>query len=181
MSIDLKEIIHGGYTEKEIRKAFTEIASTDLVNHLEAFICSQDTTSRSVKMLSRKLALSISPKCLTSEHLQMFIKYQESEDEDVRWLAIDLASNVLEEILLENLPSLIDYQESDDNDVRTLTNDLALSIDPDKLIDKLDFLEQKLEESRNQLVSVLITKLIENATAVVREDKVAEIINMIIC
>lgn len=179
MSIDLKEIIGGNYSEKEIRAAFLSIASVDLEKHLEAFICSQDTVCKSVKMWARKLALRVNPECLTSEHLKMFIRYQESNDEDVRWLGIDLAHNILEEVIMENFPYLIDCQESDDEDVRSLTGDLVLGIDPDKLTDRLDFLKKRKEESKNQFVCDLTSKLIENIQAPLREEKVSEIIDFI--
>lgn len=181
MSIDLKEIISGNYSEKEIRTAFLSIASNDLEKHLEAFICSQDTVCKSVKMWSRKLALRVRPECLKTDHLQLFVKYQESNDEDVRWLGIDLAHNILEEVLIENFPYLINSQQSDDEDVRSLTGDLALGINPEKLIDKLDFLKNKKEESKNQFVCDLCTKLIENIEAPLREDKVWEIVSLINC
>lgn len=177
--MDLKDVVIGDFNEREIREAFSKISSDNLEQYLDTLIRAQDTTSRQLKMLSRNLALRVEPKDL-QHRLHDFIKYQESEDEDVRWLAIDLANNIEENVLVENLEALIDYQADDDSDVVLLASDLIFKINPDKLVDKLDFLQQKCEESKNQTICTLITKLINNINDPVREERVQEIVEMIL-
>jgi hypothetical protein len=177
--MDLRELVTGDFNEREIREAFSQLSSSNLKQRLDTLILCQDSVSRTAKMLSRQLALSIKSEDLKDE-LHLFIKHQESNDEDVRWLAIDLANNIEETVLIKNIEALIDYQESDDEDVRLLASDLALKIHPDKLVDKLDYFHQKCEESKNQLVCDLVNKLIKNASEKTRTEKVTEIIEMIL-
>lgn len=173
----LMAIIHGDYSEKEIRTAFSRISSPDLAKHLDSFIMFQGKAQTS-RSLSRKWALSVAPEDLRDK-LESFIKWQESEDEDVRGLASDLADKIDEDVLIENIASLIGYQELDDEDIRTLASDLALKIDPSKLTDKLDLIET-FKKSNNQYVCALATKLIENINGGNDENKIQAIIDLVV-
>ncbi len=179
MSEDILNAINrGDFSERELRLALSQISSKDLAKHLDFFITFQGR-GHSLRALTRKWALSINPKDYENR-LEDLIRYQESEDEDVRSLAWDLADKISEEVLLENISMLLKYYAFDDDDVRTLVRDLALKIDPDKLLDKLDLIDKICQESRNQEVCHLAGKLIKNAKGTISEDNVQKIINLLV-
>lgn len=174
----LTAISRGDFSEREIRLAFSRISSEELATYLDFFISFQGK-GHSLRSLTRKWALSIESEHL-GKRLECLIRYQESEDEDVRSLSWDLAEKVSEDVLCDNIVNLLEYQAFDDEDVRMLTRDLALKIDPDKLVDKLDLIDNVCQESKNQEVCCLAAKLIRNAKGTVNEVNVQKIIDLLI-
>jgi len=174
----LEKIAHGNYSDEEIKAAFAAISSEELVKHLDYFIDSQKE-SRLVRLLSKKLVLGIKPKDLAGNLLK-FIEYQKSDDQDVQELASELAHKKTEEQeLINNLEALFDYQASDDKDVRRLAGDLILKISPEKIINKLAYL-QEVRESRSLYARRLSARVIRNIQIPVSQQKVNEILSMII-
>lgn len=174
----LVTIVHDSYSDEEIKAAFAEISSSDLVKHLDYLIVSLEV-SRATMVWAKVLISKIEGKDVKGRLID-FIEYQRSEDRDIREVTASLAHNKIDEQeLIDNFEALVDYPEPSDEDVQKLTFDLALSINPKKIRDKIDFLREK-ELSKNADVRKLAERLIKNIDIPPCPKKTRRIVEMIL-
>jgi len=174
-------IVHNNYADEEIKAAFAEITSKDVVKNFDYLIKSLETATRTARDLDRRLLDKIENKDIKGRLIDL-IEYQKSDDEDIRDVTASMAKNKIEEQeKIDNFEVLFQYQYQKlyDADVKRLTYELLLSIDPQKIVYKIPFLRE-MEKYKHSRVQRLAKRLLKNIQVSPKPENIKEIIKMIV-